>query len=107
MRTTKALPILLCLLLLIGFSVTPQVNLGPRETDTTTWAKMGTPGKVIDTREMEILVPDGLESDGKTQKWKKSRARLDGMMTIDEPTLEYYRKLDADTKKAKAAAAEK
>ena len=27
-------------------------------------------------------------------KWTRTKARLDGMIAIDEPTLEYYRELD-------------
>ena len=69
------------------------VTLGPQAVRETTWAKMGTPGRIVDDRQVDVLVPDGAGG------WKRSSARLDGMCVLDEPTLEYYRGLDAAGKK--------
>jgi hypothetical protein len=65
------------------------VTLGPQAVRETTWARMGTPGRIVDDREVEVLVPDGAGG------WKRSSARLEGLCVLDEPTLEYYRGLDA------------
>lgn len=100
MRKIAMLLILACTPVLTG--CTPQVNLGPRKETETIWARMGTPGRVVDSRPVRVQVPDG-ENPDKTTKWKDGgTARVDGMWVIDEPTVEYYRKLDAEKKAAKA-----
>ena len=53
------------------------------------WARMGTPACIVDERPVRVLVPDG---DG---GFLPGQANLVGMVAIDEPTLEYYRRLDA------------
>lgn len=60
----------------------------PLKTNEITWAKMGTPARIVDEQKVKVLVPDG--KDG----WTPGRGRLAGMIAIDEPTLEYYRALD-------------
>jgi predicted lipoprotein len=84
MRTMIALLTLAASLALSGCGVT----LGPVVERQTVWARMGTPGRIVDQREVEVLVPDGQGG------WQNSRARLAGMCVLDEPTLEYYRGLD-------------
>lgn len=53
----------------------------------TYWAKMGTPAKIVDIKEIKIIIKD---ENGKEQV---SNASLNGMMSIDQPTLEYYLQL--------------
>jgi len=65
------------------------VTLGPVVERQTIWARMGTPGRIVDDRDVEVLVPDGQGG------WTRTRAKLAGMCVLDEPTLEYYRGLDA------------
>jgi len=60
----------------------------PLKTNEITWAKMGTPARIVDEQKVKVLVPDG--QDG----WIPGRANLAGMIAIDEPTLDYYRALD-------------
>ena len=81
------------LLLSIGALIGCGLTLGPVAERETTWAKMGTPCRIVDSRKIEILVPDGLDEKG-LLKWKRSTGVLAGMTAIDEPTLEYYRELD-------------
>lgn len=59
------------------------------ETRTVVWAKMGTPAKIVDDRQVLVLTPDGEGG------WKPGRADLSGMIAIDEPTLEYFQGLEA------------
>ena len=62
------------------------LTLGPQAIRETTWAKMGTPGRIVEKREVEVLVPDGAGG------WTRSRAVLAGMVTLDEPTYELFLK---------------
>jgi hypothetical protein len=43
------------------------------------WAKLGTPGKVVSDTTADVLV----EVDGKL---KRTKAKIQGMMVLDEPT---------------------
>jgi len=52
------------------------------------WAQMGTPARIVDERPVRVLVPDG-KGD-----FLPGTARLQGMVALDEPTLEYYRRID-------------
>lgn len=56
-----------------------DVTLGPKAERQTVWAQMGTPGRVVDDATVELLV----EVDGQL---KRSRARIQGMIVLDEPT---------------------
>jgi type IV pilus biogenesis protein CpaD/CtpE len=60
------------------------------ETRTVVWAQMGTPARVVDERELRVIIPDGQGG------WLPARARLTGMVAIDEPTLEYFQGLEAE-----------
>ena len=82
----------LTLPILVGCS---GVTLGPQVERDTIWAKMGTPGRVVDARMVDVLVPN---VDG---KWVRSRACVAGMCLIDEPTLTLYQRAYEDSKKAK------
>lgn len=62
----------------------------------TTWAKMGTPCRITDKRLIEISIPDGIDPVTREKKWRLSTAALNGMVAIDEPTLEYYQKQDKE-----------
>jgi hypothetical protein len=84
MRATQTALILASLLALSGCGLT----IGPRAERETIWAKMGTPGRIVDQRRVDVLVPDGQGG------WQRSSAVLAGMCVLDEPTLEYYRQLD-------------
>ena len=53
------------------------------------WAQMGTPARIVDQREVQVLVSDGAGG------WLPGRARLTGMVAIDEPTLIHYQRQDA------------
>lgn len=82
--------IIVCLLTLTGcFVPTAGRQMVTREV---VWAKMGTPARITDEREIRVLVPDGEGG------WLPGRAKLTGMVTIDEPTLDYYRSLHAERK---------
>lgn len=61
----------------------------------TVWAKMGTPGRVVSKSTVEVLVP--VNRDGKIV-WERGHADIQGMVVLDEPTLEYYQKLAAEKK---------
>jgi hypothetical protein len=50
---------------------------------------MGTPARIVDERPVRVLVPDG------NGGFLPGTARLQGMVALDEPTLEYYRRLYA------------
>jgi len=52
------------------------------------WAEMGTPARIVDDREVRVLVSDGEGG------FLPGRAVLKGMVALDEPTLQYYQKLD-------------
>ena len=52
------------------------------------WAQMGTPARIVDQRQIEVLVSDGEGG------WPPGEAVLRGMVALDEPTLQYYQKLD-------------
>jgi hypothetical protein len=73
--------------------------LGPTVERETIWAKHGTPGRIVDQREVEVLVP----VEG---RWVRSRAVLAGLVVLDEPTLEYYRSLDARRSEGESHAAD-
>ena len=60
----------------------------PLKTNEITWAKMGTPARIVDEQKVKVLVPDGQGG------WTPGKGNLTGMVAIDEPTLEYYRALD-------------
>lgn len=60
----------------------------PLKTNEITWAKMGTPARIVDEQKVKVLVPDGQGG------WTPGKGKLAGMVAIDEPTLEYYRALD-------------
>lgn len=64
------------------------VTLGPVAERETIWATMGTPGRIVDKREVEVLV-----------EGKRSRASLAGMVVLDEPT---YQLLQATYEREKA-----
>lgn len=55
------------------------------------WAQMGTPARIVDDRPIRVVLPDGKGG------WMPGEARLLGMVALDEPTLDYYRTLDAAT----------
>lgn len=52
------------------------------------WAQMGTPARIVDQRPIRVLAPDGAGG------WLPGEARLQGMVALDEPTLEHYRRLE-------------
>jgi hypothetical protein len=81
---------LVLLTVAISLGLTGCVTLGPRAERETTWAKMGTPARIVDQRKIDVLVPDGKGG------WQRSTAVLAGMCVLDEPTLDYYRGLDAE-----------
>ena len=60
------------------------------ETRTVVWAKMGTPARIVDEREIKVVVPDGEGG------WLPGYGRLTGMVALDEPTLEYLQDLDKE-----------
>lgn len=47
------------------------------------WAQMGTPARIVDQRQVEVLVSDGEGG------WLPGTAVLRGMVALDEPTLQY------------------
>ncbi len=67
----------------------------PLKTNEITWAKMGTPARIVDEQKVKVLVPDGQGG------WSPGKGKLAGMVAIDEPTLEYYRALDQKGKEPK------
>lgn len=67
-----------CLLLTTSCEIRP-ISIGPTERVETIWAVMGTPGKVVSDTTADVLV----EVDGKP---KRSKAKIQGMMVLDEPT---------------------
>ena len=83
--TIRTLLILLCTPALSGCVTLPSQRVNEREV---TWAKMGTPARITDDHQNEVLVPDGKGG------WLPGSASLKGMVAIDEPTLEYYQALD-------------
>jgi hypothetical protein len=54
------------------------------------WARMGTPARIVDKRPIAVLVADGEGG------WVPGEAVLQGMVALDEPTLTYYQRLDAE-----------
>lgn len=60
----------------------------PLKTNEITWAKMGTPARIVDEQKVKVLIPD------RNGGWSPGKGKLSGMVAIDEPTLEYYRALD-------------
>jgi hypothetical protein len=50
---------------------------------------MGTPARITDPRQVQVLVPN------ESGTWTPATANLQGMIAIDEPTLEYYQALHA------------
>jgi hypothetical protein len=93
-RALRAILLLAGTLALTGCGLT----LGPQAERVTIWAKMGTPGRVVDNRKVDVLLPDGKGG------WQRSTAVLAGMCVLDEPTLDYYRGLDAEKAKAEPKA---
>lgn len=85
MKPTKPWMWMLPLLILIGFLILPSCEINPirigpgPDKVTTVWAKMGTPGKIVSDTEVDLLI----EVDGKPVK---SRANVQGMIVLDEPT---------------------
>jgi len=82
---TKLLLLLTFTLNLPGCAVSAS---RPLKTNEITWAKMGTPARIVDEQKMKVLVPDGKGG------WTPGRGNLAGMVAIDEPTLDYYRTVD-------------
>lgn len=91
MRKIPALHLIFVMLVLSGCG---EITLGPRTEKETIWAKMGTPCRITEDRKIAVLVPDGVDEKN-NPKWKASSANLSGMVALDEPTLQYYRELDA------------
>ncbi|MCZ7644346.1 MAG: hypothetical protein M5U26_03540 [Planctomycetota bacterium] len=91
-RKLRLLTLMLALIGCAGCSINP---FRPPTTERQTqWARMGTPGYVVSpTPEKPVIVPL-LVPEG--EKLVPSRGRIDGMVVIDQPTFEYYRKLDAE-----------
>jgi len=89
---TKMLLLLMCTLLLPGCVASAS---RPLKTNEITWAKMGTPARIVDEQKVKVLVPDGQGG------WSPGKGNLSGMVAIDEPTLEYYRALDQKGKESK------
>ena len=61
--------------------------LSGASTHEVTWAKMGTPARIVDRRPVEVMLPDGQGG------WMSGTADLSGMVALDEPTLEHYQAL--------------
>ncbi|MBA2479063.1 MAG: hypothetical protein H0V44_00235 [Planctomycetes bacterium] len=82
--------ILLALILASSLVLSGCEPLATRPTHTTviTWARMGTPARIVDDRSIRVLIPDGAGG------WTPGEASLAGMVAIDEPTLTYYQGLD-------------
>jgi len=84
--TTLSLLLLIVSLALTGCGIFPERMALSREV---VWAQMGTPARIVDDRPIQVVLPDGKGG------WLPGEARLQGMVALDEPTLDYYRKLDA------------
>ena len=83
LRVTLPALILLCSLALSGcgrWAVDREI----------VWAQMGTPARIVDQRDIQVLVSDGQGG------WLPGRARLTGMVAIDEPTLIHYQRQDGE-----------
>ncbi len=90
MRSKTLWPLLLTAsLALTGCGIFPERVALSREV---VWAQMGTPARIVDDRPIQVVLPDGKGG------WLPGEARLQGMVAVDEPTLDYYRSLDAATK---------
>lgn len=90
----RRLRVLMLLPVLIGCAGCLNPFRPPTTERQTQWARMGTPGYVVSEKPdkpvvVPLLVPDG-------DKLVPSVGRIDGMVVIDQPTFEYYRKLDAE-----------
>ncbi len=81
--------LLIASLALTGCGIFPERVALSREV---VWAQMGTPARIVDDRPIQVVLPDGKGG------WLPGEARLQGMVAVDEPTLDYYRSLDAATK---------
>ena len=79
----KVLLILTLLLILSGCEVLPERVAIERQV---VWAKMGTPARIVDNQKIKVLVKDSSGS------WITAEASLQGMVALDEPTLEYFQK---------------
>ena len=79
----------------LGLSGCAVSTSGGVRTVEVTWAKMGTPARIVDEHKIKVLVPDG------NGGWTPGAGSLSGMIAIDEPTLEYYRDLDRQYGKEK------
>ena len=55
---------------------------------------LGHPAKIIHAGPVQILIPQTDEHGHVT--WKMSEASLQGMIAIDEPTLEFYQQLNSN-----------
>lgn len=87
MQSVILLPLLvIASLALSGCELFPERVALSREV---VWAQMGTPARIVDDRSIRVVLPDGKGG------WMPGEARLQGMVALDEPTLDYYRKLDA------------
>ena len=82
---TLWLLLLIVSLALTGCGIFPERVALSREV---VWAQMGTPARIVDDRTIQVVVPDGKGG------WLPGEARLQGMVAIDEPTLDYYRSLE-------------
>lgn len=58
------------------------------------WARLGTPAKIIHEKPVQILIP--LTDEQGNVSWKLGEASLQGMIAIDEPTLEFYQQLNGN-----------
>lgn len=90
-RTRLTATLLLTLIVSTGCEINGIRQVTERET---TWAKMGTPCRITDKRLIEISIP--YTDEKKEKAWRPSTASLEGMVAIDEPTLEYYQKQDKE-----------
>ncbi len=83
---TLWLLLLVVSLALTGCGIFPERVALSREV---VWAQMGTPARIVDERPIRVVLPDGKGG------WLPGEARLQGMVALDEPTLDYYRSLDS------------
>ncbi len=81
--------LLIASLALTGCGIFPERVALSREV---VWAQMGTPARIVDNRPIQVVLPDGKGG------WLPGEARLQGMVALDAPTLDYYRSLDAAAK---------
>ena len=79
----KVPSILMFSLILSGCGILPERVAIERQV---VWAKMGTPARIVDDRKIKVLVKDSSGS------WITAEASLQGMVALDEPTLEYFQK---------------